>query len=105
MTVEERPLNCRLRFLDTYLFEAFVFEKLQFYTYVSFSAEPHVRDIFSEGDHHPFAFVAGVPSINLRFVNGQQNRTVGNFPTKHSQFDTYTLARMLDPGKEKDTAL
>ena len=68
------------------------------------SGEPHIRDISSEGDHHAFAHVAGVPAINLRFVNGQHNMSsfdhssTANFPTVNSQFDTFNLvSRILDP--------
>ena len=63
-----------------------------------FYRELDVRDISSEGDLHPFAFVAGIPSINLRFVNGKYNRTAGYFPTQHSQFDTFGLVKSLDKG-------
>ena len=63
-----------------------------------FYCELDVRDISSEGDLHPFAFVAGIPSINLRFVNGKYNRTAGYFPKQHSQFDTFGLVKSLDKG-------
>ena len=67
-----------------------------------FYCDLDVRDISSEGDLHPFAFVAGIPSFNLRFVNGKYNRTAGYyFPKQHSQFDNFRLAKSLDKGKSK----
>ena len=34
---------------------------------------PYIRDLTTESDHGPFAFAAGIPSLNLRFINKDYN--------------------------------
>ena len=34
--------------------------------------------MISEGDHVPFSFAAGIPSINLRFINKAYNESYDN---------------------------
>ena len=57
----------------------------------------HISDIQSEGDLHPFAFVAGVPSINLRFVKEQNNPTKVNLPLSNTQYDDMDQYWRIDP--------
>ena len=57
----------------------------------------HISDIQSEGDLHPFAFVAGVPSINLRFVKEQNNPTKVNLPLSNTQYDDMDHYWRIDP--------
>ena len=59
----------------------------------------HIRDIQSEGDLHPFAFVAGVPSINLRFVKEQTNPIKVNLPLSHTQYDDMDHYWRIDPSE------
>ena len=59
----------------------------------------HISDIQSEGDLHPFAFVAGVPSINLRFVKEQNNPTKVNLPLSNTQYDDMDQYWRIDPSE------
>jgi hypothetical protein len=55
--------------------------------------EPEVGDLHEDISEAPFSGIAGIPSIDLKFINSELNWT--EFP---AQFDTYKLVRsVLDP--------
>lgn len=62
--------------------------------------KPEVSLLGSGSDHAPFAFYAGVPSINHRFKDDHKRYPgVGQYPTYHTGFETfYLMDKIIDPG-------
>ena len=62
--------------------------------------EPKVRLLASGSDHTPFAFYAGIPSINHRFKDDNKKyKGVGQYPTYHTGYETfYLMDKLIDPG-------
>jgi hypothetical protein len=51
------------------------------------------------GDSGPFSLIAGIPSIDLKFINSEFNLTAGQyFPGQHTTFDNLrVLQSVFDP--------
>ena len=62
--------------------------------------EPAVKLLGSGSDHAPFAFVAGVPAVNLRFKDDTKRyKGVGQYPLYHTGYETFYLVdNITDPG-------
>ncbi|XP_076360320.1 N-acetylated-alpha-linked acidic dipeptidase 2-like [Tachypleus tridentatus] len=61
-------------------------------------AEPEVQILRSGSDHAPFAFYAGVPSINIKWGFDKKKTGVSMYPAYHTAFDTFDMqAKILDP--------
>ncbi len=51
-------------------------------------------------DHAPFAFMATIPAINLRFKDDTKKyKGVGQYPMYHTGYETfYLMDKLIDPG-------
>lgn len=68
-------------------------------------SKPEFSLLASGTDHAAFAFVAGVPAININFkLDYKKYPQVGTYPPYHTGYDTFYLVdKILDPGKSKMT--
>ena len=54
-----------------------------------------IQDLVGESDHVPFSFGAGIPSINLRFINKEYNNSYNDGQTPLPGYPELSF-----PGKE-----
>ena len=66
-------------------------------------SKPEFYLLGSGSDHAAFAFVAGVPAINVHFkLDNKKYPQVGSYPPYHTGYDTFYLVdKILDPGESK----
>ena len=63
--------------------------------------EDKINILGSGSDHAPFAFYAGVPSLDFHFDIDKQKypESSGGYPTYHTGYETFFLMdHLLDPG-------
>lgn len=59
--------------------------------------QPYVNYLGNNGDYNPFAYQAGIPSMDIRFTNSQYNLST-LYPTHNTGYDTAQMyQRLLDP--------
>ncbi|XP_076313900.1 N-acetylated-alpha-linked acidic dipeptidase 2-like [Tachypleus tridentatus] len=60
--------------------------------------EPRVRTLSSGSDHSPFAFYAGIPSIDISWVVDKKIYPIATYPAYHTAYETFDLmSRLIDP--------
>ncbi|KAF7488159.1 Glutamate carboxypeptidase 2 [Sarcoptes scabiei] len=60
---------------------------------------PATRSIDMHGSYAPFAIVAGIPTIDMNFVDTQTEYSYFSYPLIHTQYDRFeALDLILDPG-------